>query len=104
MSSSWPLKFVAVLLPALLSVGCDRPIVPRTQAASFTKSAQDPPPEHRAGRAAGIVRAIHSVAMQPPQLAGLGARLTPPHPAPRAAQRRAGRTRGALDRAPSAAL
>src|SRR6267154_4326289 len=76
MSSDWSFRFVVVLLPALLSVGCDRPIVPRTQAASFTKSAQDPPPEHRPVRATGIIHAIHSITIQTPQIAGLSGRLT----------------------------
>src|SRR5260221_2988183 len=76
MSSCWSLKFAVVVLSVLLSVGCDRPIVPRTQAASFTKSATEPPLEHRPVRATGTIHAIHSITIQTPQIAGLSGRLT----------------------------
>src|SRR5260370_32510229 len=86
MSSCWSLELAAVLMTALLSVGCDRPIVPRTQAASFTKSATEPPPEHRPVRATGIIHAIHSITLQTPQIAGLSGRLTLTNLAPNGAK------------------
>jgi multidrug resistance efflux pump len=76
MSSYRQLTFAVVLPLALFSASCDRPIVPRTQAASFTKSAAERTAEPRQVRATGIVHAIHSVTLQTPQIAGLTGRLT----------------------------
>src|SRR3982074_1185004 len=76
MSSYRQLTFAVVLGLALFSASCDRPIVPRTQAASFTKSAAERTAEPRQVRATGIVHAIHSVTLQTPQIAGLTGRLT----------------------------
>src|SRR5260370_20585547 len=98
MSSCWSLELAAVLMTALLSVGCDRPIVPRTQAASFTKSAQAPPPEHRPVRATGIIHAIHSITLQTPQIAGLSGRLTLTNFAPNGAKFAKGDSLAAFDR------
>src|SRR5260370_23791294 len=98
MSPCWPVKFAVVLLPALLSVGCGRAIVPRTQAASFTKSAADQPPEHRQVRATGVIHAIHSITIQTPQIAGLSGRLTLTNLAPNGAKVAKGDIIAAFDR------
>ena len=98
MSSRWSLNFVLVALSALLSVGCNRPIVPRTQAASFTKSATEPPLEHRPVRATGTIHAIHSITIQTPQIAGLSGRLTLTNLAPNGAKVAKGDIIAAFDR------
>jgi len=69
---------VLVCAVAIFVAGCGRSVVPRTHAATVStepKVSTDPL-THRQVRATGTVQAIHSFAVQTPQIAGQGGRLT----------------------------
>src|SRR6267378_177729 len=96
MPSLWPLKF-AMVASVVLLVGCGRSIVPRTQAASLPKDAPETPGQ-RPVRATGVIRAIHSITVQTPQIAGLNGRLTLTNLAPNGAKVAKGDIIAAFDR------
>src|SRR5215831_6355990 len=91
----------ALLLATLaLTAACDRPIVPRTQAAGRvpeSRPAQEAP-SRRQIRATGTVRAIRSYSLQTPQITGQGGRLTLTDMAPNGAIVKAGDIVAEFDR------